>query len=200
MKIVRVVLDESLTEANVDSAGWDLQWSIGKVIKAEGKTPKQAIYYYCDEEIQKTFIRFYEDDFIDLPFIEVYGDDPKSVEFVVKDIHDSLPTHSVPEIVAMVKNATEREELFLAMRYLGIGCGGEPATPELLEMFQKWSTNPDPDIRDTAIIAMGYAAWPEFKDILEKMISTDPVPSLRKYAAHALEGIKKYILKEPSPE
>ena len=61
MEIVRIALDISVVEADVDSAGWDLQWFLGKVIKAEGTTPKQAIFYEKDENGEKTFIRYTED-------------------------------------------------------------------------------------------------------------------------------------------
>ena len=197
MKIVRVALDISVVEADVDSAGWDLQWFLGKVIKAEGTTPKQAIFYEKDENGEKTFIRYTEDFHIDLPYIEVWGENPSSIEIVVKDIQKKLPTHSVPEIVEMVENAKDKEELFLAIRYLGIACGGYPMTPEILKLFEKLANDPDPEIRDVTRLAMAYTAAAEFEPILEYMAQNDSEPELREDAAHTLESIRKFIISQP---
>ena len=196
MKIVRIALDISVTKANVGSTAWDLQWSLGKVVKAEGTTPKQVFYYKRDESGKKTFIRYIEDNLIDLPYIEVYGENPSFISKVVEQIHKKLPTHSVPEIVEMVNNAKDREELFLAIRYLGIGCGGYPMTPSLLELFKKLAQAPDPDIRLVTELAMTYTAAAEFQSILENMAQNDPKPEIREQAAHTLEGLKKYIINQ----
>lgn len=192
MEIVRVVLDESVAKSNVGAIAWDLQWSIAKVIKAEDNTPKQIIYYE-EEAGQKTFIHFYEDFYIDLPYIEVYGKNPELISVVLQDIHDFLPTHTVPEIIEMVENATTREELFLAIRYLGIGCGGKPMTTELLELWGQLAKDSDSNVRETVIIAMGYTAAAEFKEILETLVQRDPVLKLRSLATNLLEGMKKYM-------
>ena len=197
MKIVRVVLDISVTEDNIGSAAWDLQWSLGDFIKAENTTPKQAIFYEKDENGEKTFIRYTEDFHIDLPYIEVWGENPSSIEIVVKDIQKKLPTYSVPEIVEMVENAKDKEELFLAIRYLGIGCGGYPMTPEILELFEKLASDRDPEIRDVTRLAMAYTAAAEFEPILEHMAQNDPEPELREQAAHTLESIRKFIINQP---
>lgn len=197
MKIVRVVLDESVTEANVDSTGWDLQWSIGKVIKAEGNTPRQVIYYE-EEEGQKTFIRYIEDFYIDLPYIEVYGKNDSSVKSVVEEIHDFLPTHSITEVIEMVKKANTRDELLLAMRYLGIGCGGQTITPEIIELFQKLAFNPDPDMREAGIITMVYAGAPEFEEIFEYLAKNDSEPDIREHAARSLKGLREYVINQPT--
>ena len=197
MKIVRVVLDKSVTEANVGSAGWDLQWSLSQYIKAEGNTPKQVTFYERDENGETTFIKYTEDFYIDLPYIEIYSESLSSISTVVEDIRDCLTTYTVPEVVEMVKNAKDRKELFLAIRYLGIGCGGYPMTPELVELFEKLANDPDPEIRDTTIIAMVYAGAAELEGIFEKMAQSDPHEEVRAHAADSLSRLRKYIINQP---
>lgn len=198
MKIVRVTLDISVNEADLDSTAWDLRWSIGKVIKAEGTTPKQVIYYEEDDNGERTFIRYTEDFYIDLPYIEVYGENPSSIELVIEDIHDCLATHTISEAIEMVKNAKDREELFLAIRYLGIGCGGHPITTEVLELFKKLAQDSDPDVREVTRIAMVYAGAAELESIFEMMAQNDPDPRLRQQAAESLEGLRKYVINQPA--
>ena len=198
MKIMRVTLDRSVTKANVGSVAWDLRWSIGKVIKAEGSTPKQVIYYEEDDNGERTFIRYTEDFYIDLPYIEVYGENPSSIELVIEDIHDCLSTHTISEAFSMVNNAKDREELFLAIRYLGIGCGGYPITTEVLELFKKLVQDPDPDVREVTRIAMVYAGAAELESIFEYMAQNDPDPELRQQAAESLEGLRKYVINQPA--
>ena len=197
MKIVRVILDQCVTEANVDSAGWDLQWFLSEVIKAEGTTPKQAIFYEEDENGETTFIKYIEDFYIDLPYIEIYSENLSSIETVVRDIRKKLANYTVPEAFEMVKNAKDRKELFLAIRYLGIGCGGYPMTPELVELFEKLANDPDPEIRDTTIIAMVYAGAAELEGIFEKMAQSDPHEEVRAHAVDSLERLRKYIINQP---
>ena len=192
---MRIILDWSVTEANVDSAAWDLQWSIAKVIKAEGTTPKQVIYY-TEEAEEKIFIRYTEDFYIDLPYIEVWGENFSLIELVVEDIRDCLPTYTISEAVEMIENAQDREELFLAIRYLGIGCGGHPMTPELLELFKKLANDPDPDVREVTIIAMVYAGAAELEAIFETMAQKDINPEIRSHAAFSLEGLRKYVINQ----
>ena len=194
---MRVALDVSVTKADVSSAGWDLQWSLGKVIKAEGTTPKQVIFYKRDENGERTFIRYTEDFHIDLPYIEVWGENSSFISTTVEKIRKKLLTHSVPEIVEMVENAKDKEELFLAIRYLGIGCGGYPMTPEILELFKKLANDRDPDIRSVTRLTMAYTAAAEFEPILEQMAQNDPEPELREQAAHTLESIRKFIINQP---
>ena len=199
MKGVRIVLDESVTKDNVNSLAWDLGWSLGDVIKAEGTTPRQTIFYEEEEDGSITYIRYTDDTNIDLPYMEVYGEDRELIDLIAEDIHKSLNTHSLPEVVEMVKRAKtkdDREELFLAMRYLGIACGGQPTTPELLKLFYDLAYDPDPDISHTATIAMGYTAWAEFKEPLEYLAQNHPTQSRREYAAHILWALKKNVLQE----
>ena len=197
MKIVRVILDRCVDEASVGSAGWDLQWSLSEYTKAEGTIPKQVTFYEEDENGETTFIKYTEDFYIDLPYIEIYSKNPSSIEIAAKDIQKKLPTYTVSEAFEMVKNAKDREELFLAIRYLGIGCGGQPPTPELLQLFYDLAYDPDPDVRHTATIAMGYTAWAEFFEPLEYLAQNQPIPSRREYAAHILWALKKNVLQEP---
>ena len=199
MSIVRVILDKDVTEANIGSVAWDLQWSLGDFTKAEGTTPKQAIFYTREmekdgEAEEKIFIRYTEDFYIDLPYIEVCGENPSLIKLVVEDIRDCLTTYTVPEAFEMVKNAKDREELFLAIRYLGIGCGGYPMTPELLELFEKLAQDPDPEIRETTIIAMVYAGAAELEDIFEKVAQSDPHEEVRAHAARSLERLREYVI------
>ena len=196
MKIARVILDQSVDKADIGSTAWDLQWSLSEVIKAEGTTPKQVVYYEEDENAETTFIKYIEDFYIDLPYIEIYSTSPSSISTVVEDIRDCLKTYTVLEAFKMVKNAKDREELFLAIRYLGIGCGGYPMTPEILELFEKLANDPDPEIRETTIIAMVYAGAAELEGIFEKMAQNDPNDEVRSHAARSLERLRKHIINQ----
>ena len=129
-----------------------------------------------------------------MPYIEIYSENLFSIKTVVEDIQHKLPTHTVPEIVEMVENAKNREELFLAIRYLGIGCGGYPMTPEIIKLFEKLAQDPDPEIRDTTIIAMVYEGAAELEGIFEKMAQSDPHEEVRAHAARSLERLREYVI------
>ncbi|HAG81754.1 MAG TPA: hypothetical protein DCL61_11445 [Cyanobacteria bacterium UBA12227] len=187
MKTVRVVLQESVSEADIDSAAWDNEWSLVKTIKGDENTPHEVIYRTEDEQ---AFIHYIEDFYIDMAYLVVRSDEP---EKAIEEICSYLPIYDKGEIFEMLKKATKPEEFIQGIYYAGL-ISPQQYDAEFFELFKQVLSNQDPGVRLAVITAIGYAGWPEFKEILESLIITDSDPEVRQDAEDMLEGLKLHVL------
>jgi hypothetical protein len=189
MKTVRVVLQESVSEADIDSAAWDNEWSLVKTIKGDENTPHEVIYRTEDEQ---AFIHYIEDLYIDMAYLVVRSEEP---EAAIEEIRASLQTHDEEEIHQMVKDAANIEELVRAVYYAGLAAP-QQYDPTSFKLFKDILSSSNPKARRAGITAIGYVGWSEFKEILEKIKEADPEPDVRKDAEIMLEGFEPHVLNQ----
>ncbi len=98
MKTVRVVLQETVSESDVDDAAWNNDWSLIRTIKADENTPHEVIW---QDSLQNVTIHYIEDFYIGVAYFVVRGDD---LDSVVEDIHATLRICKEDDVFEMLEN------------------------------------------------------------------------------------------------
>lgn len=115
MKTIRIALQESVSERDVDATAWDNDWSLLRTIKADDDTPHEVIW---QDPVENVEIHYIEDFYIGLAYLVLQGEDLKSV---FEDIQVSLPIYVENDVFKMlVKSRDDQENLVKAIYYLGL--------------------------------------------------------------------------------
>jgi hypothetical protein len=65
--------------------------------------------------------------------------------------------------------------------------------PRAFRLFEAYATKPpNPLLREAAVNAMCFAAWPEFMPLLERIAHDDPAPSVREHAQSVLSALRVF--------
>lgn len=187
MKTVRIVLQETVSEKNVDAAAWENDWSLIKIIKADENTPHEVIWQDTFENVK---IHYIEDFYIGVAYLVLHGDDSESV---VKDIRATLPTYTEDDVFKMLENyRSDQENLIKAVYYLGL-IAPQQFSPLFFGLFKDLLSHKDPIVRSGVIMAIGYVGWQAFKALLKPLQNSDPDPEVRRDACVMLSGFELYV-------
>ena len=162
----------SVSDEEFDQAVWktEYNWIWIREVEAEEDNPYELVWETEDEQ---TSIHFIDDQWINLCYFVAKGKEP---EKVIEQIRSSLDTYSVHDIHQMLNHATTPEEYIRAIHHVGV------AAPQEYEPAL---------VRHAAILAITYVGWSEFKNVLKKMETSDPDPSVRQRASILLEAYSK---------
>jgi hypothetical protein len=67
------------------------------------------------------------------------------------------------------------------------------------KLFEQVLANQNAKVRDAAVLAIGYVGWPEFRNILEQMKTSDPDQSVQESAAIMSDGYKLFKISQDNP-
>jgi hypothetical protein len=101
-----------------------------------------------------------------------------------------LPTHSREDILHMIQAPENPEEYCKGILYLGLQGKFKDCDSETLEVFKQVLQDKNPEIRTTAITAMSYTGWSEFRNLVEPLAENDPDLGVRKTATRFLDGME----------
>jgi hypothetical protein len=130
--------------------------------------PFTLIWTTVDKE---TTIHYIEDELVKFPYIVIKG---KDVQKVASKICSDSEIYSSEELVKMFVDANTRNEKMKAVAHLGVASPQE-FDPKFFELLQAAFSDPDPEVRRTAVWCIGYSSWREFRPILEQLVASDPV-------------------------
>lgn len=188
MKTVRIVLQETVSERDVDSAAWDNDWSLIQTIKADENTPHEVIW---QDTFQNVNIHYIEDFYIDVAYIVLRGED---LAPVVEDICAKLPIYTEDDVFKMLENSSnDQENLIKAIYYLGL-MAPQQYSLKFFTIFKDLLSHRNSIIRSTVITAIGYVGWQAFKSLLESVHQSDPDAEVRKDAEVMLSGFELYVV------
>jgi hypothetical protein len=187
MKTARVVLQETVSESDVDAAAWNNDWSLIRTIKADENTPHEVIW---QDSLKNVNIHYIEDFYIGIAYFVVRGDD---LDSVVEDIYAALPICTKDDVFEMLENfRNDQENLVKSIYRLGL-TAPEQFSPLFFSLFKEMLFHSSPMIRSAAIAAIGYVGWPAFKSLLESLQQSDPDLNVRKDAEVMLSGFDLYV-------
>ncbi len=99
-----------------------------------------------------------------------------------------LPAYSADELITAAMEATEHNQQVLSLHQLAIGfITWDPRVFTVIGTFATQSQNAV--IREVAVHAMGYRAWSQFRQMLEKIAVMDPSEQVRQQAVAILPFI-----------
>jgi hypothetical protein len=127
-------------------------------------------------------ITYIEDPISCLSYVVVRGAD---VPNLVSKLAECLPAFTPAELLSDALEATEHNDQVRAINRLAIGNREwDPAVSTIITIFATEAQNPI--LREAAVNAMGFRAWPEYRRVLERIAVEDPAENVRQHAANLL--------------
>jgi hypothetical protein len=163
---IRLVVKDSLTREGIDTLAKVNQWSFVQEILPGEDTPYQKIWTTADTQ---TAIHYIEDALIKVRYLQVKGAEP---EKVARQIHASGETFDREDMLYMLDHASQPAEAFDAI-YFACIVAPEQYDREYFERFEKMFSHADAEVRRAAIFAVAYFPWPQFRAVLERLVSDD---------------------------
>jgi hypothetical protein len=111
----------------------------------------------------------------------------RGVDFprTVVEFAGRLPLFTQDELLDEALHATAHDDQVLAINGLAIGfIEPDPVVVTVIRLYATEAANPL--LREAAVNAMGFRAWPAFRPLLERIVGTDPAENVRQRAAKLL--------------
>ena len=170
-----------LTRLAVDR-GWHLKKAVARdmVSRASG----ELIFFVPDGE---TYIILRDDLFVGFPYFVISGPEQ---ERVADGIRDEFNPRKGSELLAWWDRGVasgDVDDRVDAVLFLGVG---SPETPreEYTSRIQSALVDEDKDVRNAAVVAVGYTNWRTFRPDIERVAATDLDPTARERARLLLDG------------
>ncbi len=178
-KTQRVIPKPPFTESKMHDLVEFNPWFLSEKVNRDpdNNIPFRLIWTTSDEE---TTIHYVEDELVKFPYIVVKG---KDVEEAVSEIRSQIEIYSPEELFKIFIAANSRSEKMKAVAHLGVASPQE-FDPKFFELLQAAFSDPDPEVRRTAVWCIGYASWREFKETLEHLANSDPDEAVREDAGY----------------
>ena len=191
---LRVALKDNISKSDFDQTAWKYGWLWAEDILRTKERPYEIIR---TTRSNQTSIHYFDDHLIDVRYIVIDGVETEA-HSVYEQICDSLDIYKYEDVDDLLNNAVNADNYIYAIYRVGV------AAPSRFEsryfrLFERVFTNPDSKVRDAAIFAIGYVAWPEFCEILQEMNKNDTDSTVRESAALMLDGYKHYNISLENP-
>lgn len=181
----RIALAPSVTRRTFQDLAFDSRWRLHGVVEERGEVPYEEIWTVGDEN---TAAHYIEDKILAVPYVLVMGE---RIDEVAATLAERLETVTPEEAAASTREAPGKRERLRSIAYLA-AAAPESAHPAVLKAFEELLADPDPEVRDHAILGSVYPLWPEIDGLLERVHEDDPEPHIREAAANALAAIKRH--------
>jgi HEAT repeats len=161
-------------------------WHLDKIIQPdhENEIPYELIFKTNDG---RSSVHYIEDYVAKLSYVIVIGDDVAATVARVKNV---MTVCDRDVALKMLDQAKTREQRLNALLQLGIVAPQQFDEVVFNHLTQAMSDK-DPEFRRTAVWLVGYTAWPQFKEPLEKLAKSDPDDEVRGDAEILLESLKE---------
>jgi hypothetical protein len=188
MTMMRIVLPKPLSEGDVDALAWNLDWSFVKSIKASEDTPHEVIWQDLNDLVN---IHYLEDFYIDFAYLVLRGEAWDALKQVEANILEVVPVCQTQAFFLKTLEVIPEDINQVIYAIYGLGLTA-PQTYEfsVFSVFQKLTVHLNSVVRSSAIIAIGYIGWPEFKTLLAEIQIADPDVKVQKDAEVMLSGFE----------
>jgi hypothetical protein len=119
MKKKCIVVDESVSEAEMDHAAYKKRWGFSEAIKDNEGSLREVVFREIipPKGITDNFIRYKLEKVKSLPYLIIDGE---SIDTLIKGVYDSLPVLTREEIIRMVQASEGNETYLKGIIYLGL--------------------------------------------------------------------------------
>ncbi len=189
MKKKCIVVNESVSEAEMDRAAYKKRWGFSEAIKDNEGSLREVVFreIISPKGITDNFIRYKIEKVKSLPYLIIDGE---SIDTLIKGVYDSLPIHTPEEIIQMIQAPEDREIYLKGIIYLGLKGKFKECDAETLGLFKQVLQDRNPEVRNTAIVAISYTGWSELRELVQPLAETDPDPQVRQTASQFLSGVE----------
>lgn len=180
---VSLILKPGVTRADFERAATDAGFAHFETRPGDGdRAAYEQVWAWPDLARPHAAIHYIESPFVSFPYVVVRGSE---VPELAAKLTDRLPTYSRAELIDDAMSATEHDEQVYAINRLAVGfptC--EPAVLGILTNYILAGATPL--LREAAVNALGFHAWPEVKWLVAKLAAEDPHDNVRAHAAALL--------------
>lgn len=180
---------------NPAAAFMDLAWDEDWMLRSRVLEDRDAgtSYELVLEDIERgSWIDYVEDLLVDVPYVTTYGPEQEALARVVAD---ALNAWSDEELLKAWDRARSLDEAARAVLLLGVAAPPRYSEP-FFTRIKAGLEHADADIRNAAVVAIGYRGWAAFHPILVALQTSDPDEILRQrcqlilanWAEHAEEA------------
>jgi hypothetical protein len=182
MESMRLLLKSHVTRGEIEYMALDYEW---KIYSAEriGEFGSSYRVWLDGEDEYQTVIIYTEDDFAGHRYISVDGIDSKSV---VEKIRASVDTYTREEIGNCIASANRHDEWIQAIRMVGVSLS-HAFDPWGFQVLCNGLEHQDPRVRLAAIAAIGFPAWIEFVEPLNRVQEKDADLRVLRRAARMMD-------------
>jgi len=178
------VLEDGTPRAEVSDALTRLGYSLRKTWPGNDESAYEEAWATPDEG---SAVNYAEDPITLANYVAIRGATP---DLVLMKVADLLPTLAPEEVIEALMTATSDDAQVRGLYRLAV------TFPELddtaKEIFEQFSTNaPEERLRDAAVNAIGYRAWPELIPLLEHVEARDPSDAVRASARRILPALRR---------
>jgi hypothetical protein len=181
----RLILKDPTSKSAVHDLAVDEHWRFTRRILAN---PDEAISYelvwLTSDGV--TTVHYVEDDLVKFPYLVVKGEGD-NLSQIADTIHRKLEVYSREEISDLVQQARTRGQKMEAIAFLGVSA---PTSfdQSIFEGLVGAMSDRDPEVRRTAVWMTGYSAWPQYRELLTRLMESDTDESVRTDAGFVLAG------------
>jgi hypothetical protein len=180
---VCLVLKPGVGRADFERAAADAGFAFFETRPGDGdRVGYEQVWGWPNLDRPTAGVYYIESPFVSFPYIVVKGSE---LPLLTGKLTDRLPVYSRAELIDDAMNATAHDDQVRAINRLALGfveC--EPAVFGI--MMNSILAGATPLLREAAVNALGFNAWPQFRWVLEKLSAEDPAPNVRERAAALL--------------
>jgi hypothetical protein len=160
-------------------------WFFQKQQLHNAKQPFDVYIWKADD--LETVIHYVVDDILDLFFVVAEGPQAAKLE---KEVRANFPTYEEDEIRKQVREAKDKDSRIEAIQRLSVTTPQQYNAQDF-KLLDAALSDPDPEIRGAGVLAVGYVEWPELRERLEHLKTSDPEKSVRAAATKMLKALAK---------
>lgn len=179
-----VVLRERFAEEEVGRFAVELGWSRQWETPAD---PEEGICYAVGWGAGMLSVEYCEDDVSRHSYLCFAGDDAAAVHGATELAEARLGAWRTDELLTAIDIATEPVEVARAVIRAGLGAP-KAFDERFFAVIAAGLRHPDARVRESAVWAVCYAPYPEYRAALEAVRDTDPEPDVWSSAELLLKG------------
>jgi hypothetical protein len=182
MESIRIVPAEEVTQGDIDYIAYRMNLAAVREIDASDDAPHEIVFRSRTDAA--TLIHQVDDSMVDVRYLVVKSGD---LAAVVAGIRELIPTVSLDDAETLFESGGAATEVQRAVAYFGLLA---PPTDDerVRSLLERAFVHPERIVRRMAVLACGYAGWPELVTPLRELAQNDPDEDVRKDAEVMVEG------------
>lgn len=171
-----------VTEQDIDAFAEQQGWTLSDVFPASAESPYEKVWVTPEGE---GGVHFVEDHRTGVNYLTALGD---QADPMLDRLEQGLHMLTLPELRDEFDNAVTPNQALMAVVRAGVSAPPE-ADPGYLKLLVDGMHHESPDVRLLAVTAAGYPSWPELREPLTEVISSDEDEDVRETAEDLLEAL-----------
>ncbi|MEV0650441.1 HEAT repeat domain-containing protein [Phytomonospora sp. NPDC050363] len=165
-----------------ETHGWT---SLGMLERDPGQRVYRELAWSAGDDMT---VHYVEDEFVDERFVFAKGGTAEARETALSGVAGTVAVWSLDDLMYEVSAAAYPAGRARAVMRLGVGSPAR-AVEGVLTRIERASRDADPRVRKCAVWAMGYADWPEYGPVLDRVAGDDVDPGIAHSASLVRQGL-----------